>query len=693
MIGEDDSKTIAPAVPLRKWLWRSYVKAALVPMLLIEFSFIGIYWGTSQVVYDRGAEAITRISTDALEDAATREANIIARRLQSISTLSHIFADETGRALATPAVVSAEEKARHAYTKDGTFYTTRDTGGSAVFFSGAVPIGPAEQEKVWRTVRLDPIMKSIRDSDPLIAQIYLNTHDSYNRIYPYFEVLDIYPPKMDIPTYNFYYEADAQHNPDRKPVWTDAYVDPAGSGWMVSSIAPVYSPAKLEAVIGIDITIDTIVKQVLDIKLPGDGYAVLVGRDGTILALPPKAEQDLGVHELLEHGYEEAIQQDTFKPEEFNIFRRSELSEIALAFQSEATGTRTVTLGHPMIAAWSTIAGPQWKLLVLTSEESVLAESITLRDQLGFVSKIMLALLLLFYVVFFAILWRRSSAMSERVARPLAEVERRMIRISEGSMMSPAERYEISELQTVGDHLTHMGAKLDAANQAKSNFLSAMSHELRTPLTAIIGYANLLEMAEGQPLDAERMRQVRAIASSGWHLVQLVDAVLDLSRIERSDFQLAVQPLDMVSLVQIACDKIRAEAASQGISVTLQMPEGALPKVSADPEVMRRIMAQLLSNAVKYNVRGGAVEVRFDQSAPDMLGVVVKDTGVGIAAEHQARVFTAFDRLGHENGTIGGAGIGLAISRRLAELTGGRLSFESAPGQGSTFTIQVPRTV
>jgi hypothetical protein len=270
-----------PPLPLRKWLWKSYIRAALVPLLLIELSFIGLYWGTSRVVYERGADVVTKLATDALTDTALREGNAIGRRLEKIAAGAQIFADETARVLTTPGDTTPDEKARYAMSPDGAFYTTRDNGGSAVFYSGIVPVGEAEQQKVWRSVILDPLMKSISRTDPLIQQIYFNTYDSYNRIYPYFDVVGIYPPKMDIPSYNFYYEADATHNPDRNVVWTDPYVDPAGSGWMVSAIAPSYGPDRLEAVVGIDVTIGTIIAQVLDLDLQGDSYAILVSRDGT----------------------------------------------------------------------------------------------------------------------------------------------------------------------------------------------------------------------------------------------------------------------------------------------------------------------------------------------------------------------------------------------------------------------------
>lgn len=680
-----------PPLPLRKWLWKSYIRAALVPLLLIELTFLGVYWGTSHVVYERGADAVTKLATDALTDAALHEGNAIGRRLEKIAAGAQIFADETARVLTTPGDTTPDEKARYALSPDGAFYTTRDNGGSAVFYSGIVPVGEAEKQKVWRSVVLDPLIRSIKRTDPLIQQLYFNTYDSYNRIYPYFDVVGIYPPKMDIPSYNFYYEADATHNPDRNVVWTDPYVDPAGSGWMVSAIAPSYGPDRLEAVVGIDVTIGTIIAQVLDLDLQGDSYAILVSRDGTILALPPQGEADFGLSELLNHSYQEAIREDTFKPGEFNIFRRVDLSSIALALQSAPSGNQRIDLGRPMIAAWSTIAGPDWKLLVLASEASILTEATSLREQLAFVSMLMLAGLVLFYLAFFAFLWRRSAAMSERVARPLSEIERNMVRIAEGDDIQKSPVYEVAELQTVGDHVVRMGGKLDAANRAKANFLSAMSHELRTPLNAIIGFSDLLAASPAHPLDADQTRHIKAISQAGWHLLQLVEGVIDLSRIEQDEIRLSMQPVDPMQVLRNARTSVLPALDELGITLTLARPETPLPQVRADRQVLGRIITHLMSNAVKYNRAGGTVHVDYDTSDPATLGIHVRDSGLGIAAELQPRLFTPFDRLGQENGTISGTGIGLAICRRLAELTDCTLSFTSQTGVGSVFTLRVPR--
>lgn len=244
----------------------------------------------------------------------------------------------------------------------------------------------------------------------------------------------------------------------------------------------------------------------------------------------------------------------------------------------------------------------------------------------------------------------------------------------------------------MGEHLATMGDKLDAANRAKSSFLSSMSHELRTPLTAIIGYAELLEASEGRKLDGERLQQVQAISTAGWTLVKLVDAVLELSRLEHRDLRLATSSMDLMPLIEEALGRARPDAERMRVTLRLIAPETPLPSVVSDPALLRRILDQLLSNAVKYNLPGGLVEVSFGLEAPDTVDLSIRDTGPGIPTDRQAEVFQAFQRLGHENGAISGAGIGMTIAQRLAEVSGCRLSLESTPGKGTVFLLRIPRT-
>ena len=135
-------------------------------------------------------------------------------------------------------------------------------------------------------------------ANPLIVQSYLNTRDSLTRIWPWIDAAAVFDPNINIAEFNFYYEADARHNPARAVVWTDAYVDPAGKGWLVSAIAPVYRGDVLEAVVGTDVTIDRIVADVLGQDIPWQGFLLLIGKSGTLLALPPQGEKLFHLKEL-----------------------------------------------------------------------------------------------------------------------------------------------------------------------------------------------------------------------------------------------------------------------------------------------------------------------------------------------------------------------------------------------------------
>ena len=288
-----------PTPSLFQWVWRSYFRTALIPLVLVEVLFIAIYLAANHLATQENLAAVRTIAGDELRRLTQREVVTIQKQLLAVSQFTDLFRRQTAQMLQTPFDPGPVERGRYAYSPDGVYYTLRDGGsGGALFYSGIMPIGPEQREKAARTAQLDPLMRDIQQTHPLVGQIYLNTFDSLNRIYPYFEVLSQYAPRMDIPSFNFYYEADAAHNPSRGVVWTDVYVDPAGQGWMVSCIAPVYRGDFLEGVVGLDVTVATIVEAILNLAIPWDGYGVLVSKTGTLLALPRAGEADWGLKEL-----------------------------------------------------------------------------------------------------------------------------------------------------------------------------------------------------------------------------------------------------------------------------------------------------------------------------------------------------------------------------------------------------------
>ncbi|CUA82572.1 His Kinase A (phospho-acceptor) domain/Cache domain [Gulbenkiania indica] len=558
------------SVPLERWLWRSFLRAAIVPLLVIELGFLMVYWISGEMTLAQNRASVTGLTRNFFERAARQEGTAISQQLMSVETLTRLFARQTGSALATPAQPDPTEVARYTTSPEGAFYTTRDNGGAAAFFSGHVPVGPAEKDKVWRTVRLDPLMKDIVSANPLVTQVYFNTRDSYNRIYPYFEVLSQYPVKMDIPSYNFYYEADGKHNPLRRAVWTDAYLDPAGSGWMVSSIAPVWLGDRLEAVVGIDVTLKTVVDQVLKLDLPGSAYAMLLSRDGTILALPSKGEGDWRLRELTRFHYTEAITSNTFKPESFRIDRLPAGKRLADAMRRAPAGTLALTLDQPVLASWARVAGPGWTLVLVAPENEVLAEVNSLHGRLAKIGYGMVLTLLAFYVVFFAVLYRHARRTSRRMAGPMAQFESMVGGIGKGRYPEAAPDSDIEEMNRLGTHIVGLGQTLKEAarqletrreqdlallereralNREHQRFIETMSHEVRTPLTLIDSTAQSLERrADQMPPQTVVERAVR-IRAATQRLAAMLDETL-------AEFPVDSSPQPVVRMVRSALARL-----------------------------------------------------------------------------------------------------------------------------------------
>ncbi|MGH7322046.1 MAG: ATP-binding protein, partial [Candidatus Rokuibacteriota bacterium] len=225
----------------------------------------------------------------------------------------------------------------------------------------------------------------------------------------------------------------------------------------------------------------------------------------------------------------------------------------------------------------------------------------------------------------------------------------------------------------------------EEANKAKGEFLSRMSHELRTPLNAILGFAQLLEMDSLAPAQRE---SVEHILHGGRHLLELINEVLDISRIDEGRLRISLEPVSVREVVEESIRLITPLAAEGEIRVKGNIDAAGDRHVRADRQRLKQVLLNLLANAVKYNRKPGAVEVTYQESPPGRLRIKVADTGAGIKMDRIERLFTPFERLGADEANVEGTGLGLALSKRLVEAMGGRIGVESAIGEGSTFWVE-----
>ncbi len=255
----------------------------------------------------------------------------------------------------------------------------------------------------------------------------------------------------------------------------------------------------------------------------------------------------------------------------------------------------------------------------------------------------------------------------------------------------------VGVVEDITEHLRLLDAetareRAEAANRAKSDFLSRMSHELRTPLNAMLGFAQLLELDRNAPLPDHQRPWVAQIQQAGWHLLEMINDVLDLSRIESGNLKLHVEPIDLSSLLNTSLAMVHTEAKRRGLTVSTELAEGT-GVLMGDATRVKQILVNLLSNAVKYNNEGGRVHIAARLRPHDTVEIAVTDTGLGMTAEQLGELFQPFNRLGRERSAQEGTGIGLVISQRLAELMGGSLRVRSIAGEGSSFILTLPQAV
>ncbi len=692
-------------------IYRSYLVSALIPIIVIEVVLLLLYFGVNLYISSRNEQLLLTEAVNEIHEITAREVANIDIRLNEISRLALIMQDDHQRFFASMTGCALPQGEPVFATHDnGAYFKVKDNGGASLYYASSTSIGEDERTKARCSEVLDPLLKSIVRNNPLVTQAYLNTADDMNRLYPFMpDAPGQYGASINMEDFNFYYLADAARNPARTPVWTGAYLDPAGQGWMISAIVPIYRGTTLEGVSGLDVTIGSFVDKILNLQMPWQASAMLVDGEGMILAMPQTLEQLIGVHELKDHVYAENIKTTVAKPQEFNLLSLGdERTQAQFRTQFEQTqGLATYRFeGVDYLVRQEQVAETGWRLLTFIEKDRVLSPVISLKalsSRLGYAA---ILVMVLFYVLFFLYLMRKSRKLSATISAPLETLTQVTQDLGKNLQVETLEPVGIREIDRLSRNFNRMKHALDMradalvlakqtaeqANSVKSQFIATVSHELRTPLNAIFGLTHL--GLKHEPSSRQR-EYLEKIESSSNLLLQLINNILDFSKIEADKMVLERSPFNLDEVVQQFASMVGELIGDKEIRLLLDVPESVPRHLLGDSLRISQILLNYGSNAVKFTERGEIVlklEVQDRMDDKVVLYGEVRDTGLGIAAEQQSLLFESFQQLDMSSTrSYGGTGLGLAICKSLAELMGGRVGVESRPGEGSRFwfTAQV----
>jgi len=360
--------------------------------------------------------------------------------------------------------------------------------------------------------------------------------------------------------------------------------------------------------------------------------------------------------------------------------------------QQLAIGKSTMDTLRRQIA--SLISGPAGSLLARRAEISHMEDEIDVLNVVGLALGIMAGMI-------------GGALFTSGISRRVAEAATNAGRLGAGQDLAPVQDAG-DEFGQLAGALTRAKGLLDSraalldrradeliaardeavrATHAKNSFLSNTSHELRTPLNAVLGFTQLLQLSD---LGNEDKESVERILAAGRHLLALINELIDIARIESGGFSLSVEPVQVQLIVEETCQLMAPLAAERSITVGRYCSDPALA-VHADRQRFGQVLLNLVNNAIKYNRQGGEVSVTCRPDGPDRASVLVTDTGPGISAANLERIFVPFERLGAEQTGIEGTGIGLPLALALALAMGGQLTASSTVGEGSSFTVTLPR--
>ena len=693
-------------INLGKILSQHFIKFSLIPILIVEVTLIILYFSINAYISSHNVALLLNEAESYSQSILENEARFIDEKLVEVSRNASILKYTHENIMNNSEQFNLTNfNVNFDVAPNGVFYKTNENGAS-LYYSSKTKITNKEKNKAIFTEAMDVSLKSVVDTNPIINAAYFNTWDNMNRLYPFInKVYEQYGEHIRMEDYNFYYLADLKHNPEKKAVWTSAYLDPAGNGWMLSCVVPIYNKEFLEGVTGIDITIDNFVKNILDRKLPYDANLFMVDKDGMIIAMPEKIESLLGLKELKEHLYTDSILKTISKPEEYNILTNK--SPFASHFKNlienkETTSTLKIE-NKEYLTLSQNIDETNWKLMILIDKKNVFSSIENLKslsDKIGYVA---ILFLIFFYIVFFYFLLKKINIFSNSITKPIVDLSNQSSQISEKNSNIEILNTNILEIHQLSSNFVSMMNELnertkklidakifaEEANKSKDDFLANMSHELKTPLNSINIISGIMMKNKSSNLTDQEVKNLEIVNKCGKDLLDLINDILDLSKLEAKEDYVQNIKINVKEYMTSIYEMFYTQIKMKNLEFIFKVDED-LDYIYSDQIKIKQIIKNLLSNAIKFTAKE---KIYFlVENDKDNIKIIVKDEGIGIPENKLEDIFNRFKQIdGSTTRKYGGTGLGLAICKELALLLNGQITVSSQINIGSIFEVLIPK--
>lgn len=452
---------------LEKLIYKNYLKTALTSILFIEIALLIIYFSANKNMVNTSIDFIQK---DIRKSVNTIVYNITAQtehRFQDIESIIHILQNEHKNFFKYKFKTDNKNPPILEYSENGMYYKSKDNGGSSVIVSQKTVVSNELKTKIINSEIFDETLKSVVENNEMITSAYFNSFDNMSRYYPFVEnVYDTFPSNFDLEDYNFYYEANLKNNPKKKIVWTDVYFDPLGEGWMISAIAPIYNNNFLEGVTGIDVKINSIIDNFLDFKLPLRGSSFLIDKKGKVIAITKKIEKILQLENKNSFIYEKnkRMKKVIYQDEKNNIFKNKN-KKLVEALQevvkgSESTFNIPINNNEFLLFAEKVNRTP-WFLVSLIDKNNIGSEVKKLEMYYNKLGYVIIALIVVFYLIFFLYLYLKAKSFVRTINNPLVKIINMTRNLATDKNIEKLDECGIVEIDKLSKNFNNLSRELD----------------------------------------------------------------------------------------------------------------------------------------------------------------------------------------------------------------------------------------